>query len=304
MAMPNFELSDYEKTRVPHEPKTDNDRVTIAWSSIADHMKCPVCLNIIADTMTTDRSLRHNKKECPTCRQPCASKRALRRDTDFDRLIKIMFPDPSILERYQDQMIERLHRTTNMRALAQSVQEGMEQQALQRKLRSSLIQPKSTQRKSCSTTSKNETAHLRLPVASHPVKQLESTTSVSGSPDLFTETKLSQSASTTPKQAEEFNTKKLIGISLRPLPCANKLPKIDRPFIACPMNAPACILSRIAHKFLVNKFPERSAAEIEIFFETNQRLERASTRITMKEIARQHAQRRPGKRLIMYYNFK
>lgn len=54
MAMPNFELSDYEKTRVPHEPKTDNDRVTIAWSSIADHMKCPVCLNIIADTMTTD----------------------------------------------------------------------------------------------------------------------------------------------------------------------------------------------------------------------------------------------------------
>lgn len=50
------------------------------------------------------RSLRHNKKECPTCRQPCASKRALRRDTDFDRLIKIMFPDPSILERYQDQV--------------------------------------------------------------------------------------------------------------------------------------------------------------------------------------------------------
>ncbi len=40
------------------------------------------------------------KKECPTCRIPCSSRRNLRPDPNFDALIKVLYPD---LEKYEQQ---------------------------------------------------------------------------------------------------------------------------------------------------------------------------------------------------------
>lgn len=70
-----------------------------------DEMKCPICLEIIKDTMIVmeclhrfckeciERSLRLVKHECPSCRIHVPSKRSLRRDGNFDELISICFPD-------------------------------------------------------------------------------------------------------------------------------------------------------------------------------------------------------------------
>lgn len=72
-----------------------------------NEMKCPICLEIISDTMIVmeclhrfckeciERSLRLVKHECPSCRIHVPSKRSLRRDSNFDELISICFPDRS-----------------------------------------------------------------------------------------------------------------------------------------------------------------------------------------------------------------
>lgn len=60
---------------------------------------CPICLDILNQTMTTreclhrfcsaciNKALRSGNKECPTCRKKLTSRRCLRADPNFDQLI-------------------------------------------------------------------------------------------------------------------------------------------------------------------------------------------------------------------------
>ena len=67
--------------------------------TIERYLSCPVCLEImVAPTATEclhrfcamciETSLRLGKKECPSCRLPVATRRALRRDDNFESLVE------------------------------------------------------------------------------------------------------------------------------------------------------------------------------------------------------------------------
>eukprot|EP00039_Didymoeca_costata_P000923 m.48071 g.48071 ORF g.48071 m.48071 type:complete len:272 (+) comp10550_c0_seq1:170-985(+) len=114
-----FELTEYELQRLPHSPIMNDTVVRLHWNELNDQLKCPVCLSILTSTMTTkdclhrfcseciSKALRMNKKECPTCRNECPSKRSLRQDDNFDKLISIIFPDRQVLEsRHQELMVK------------------------------------------------------------------------------------------------------------------------------------------------------------------------------------------------------
>lgn len=85
--------------------KRSLDVMSLNEEELYNEMKCPICLEIITDTMIVmeclhrfckeciERSLRLVKHECPSCRIHVPSKRSLRRDSNFDELISVCFPD-------------------------------------------------------------------------------------------------------------------------------------------------------------------------------------------------------------------
>ena len=73
-------------------------------ASIDRDLTCPVCLGIIRNATATEclhrfcadcieTSIRLGKKECPTCRAVVATRRALRRDDNFDNLVRQLYPE-------------------------------------------------------------------------------------------------------------------------------------------------------------------------------------------------------------------
>jgi hypothetical protein len=56
---------------------------------------------------------------------PCPSRRSLRQDEAFDKLIDVVFPDRTVLQKHNEEVMARLRQTTNMGALAESVKFGM-----------------------------------------------------------------------------------------------------------------------------------------------------------------------------------
>lgn len=73
--------------------------VAICPRSVHRELMCPICLDILNQTMTTreclhrfcsaciNKALRSGNKECPTCRKKLTSRRCLRADPNFDQLI-------------------------------------------------------------------------------------------------------------------------------------------------------------------------------------------------------------------------
>ena len=96
----SWELSLYELHRTPQEAITDDTEIAVSPRSLHSELMCPICLDMLSDTMTTKEclhrfchdciitALRAGNKECPTCRKKLISKRSLRRDPNFDSLIK------------------------------------------------------------------------------------------------------------------------------------------------------------------------------------------------------------------------
>ena len=74
------------------------------WSSLAQELQCPVCLETLRDTVLVQaclhrfcsecihRCLRAAKLECPTCRIHIPSKRSLRKDMHTDAIVNAFFP--------------------------------------------------------------------------------------------------------------------------------------------------------------------------------------------------------------------
>ncbi|KAH9376900.1 hypothetical protein HPB48_002785 [Haemaphysalis longicornis] len=107
----NWELTLYEQQRTPQEVITDPEvEIATSPSGMLSDFKCPVCLGLLKNTMTTEclhrfcqdcivKALRTGNKECPTCRTKLKSKRSLRPDYTFDMLIAKLFPETLTQER-------------------------------------------------------------------------------------------------------------------------------------------------------------------------------------------------------------
>jgi len=139
-----WELSLYELHRTPQEAITDDTEIALSPRSLHSELMCPICLDMLTNTMTTKEclhrfchdciitALRAGNKECPTCRKKLISKRSLRRDPNFDSLIEKIYPDRDEYEAQQDAVMEKLNQHTNQQALTNSIEEGLRIQAQHR----------------------------------------------------------------------------------------------------------------------------------------------------------------------------
>ncbi|ELT89389.1 hypothetical protein CAPTEDRAFT_219532 [Capitella teleta] len=145
-----WELSLYELHRTPQEALTDNTEIAVSPRSLHSELMCPICLDMLKNTMTTKEclhrfcqeciitALRSGNKECPTCRKKLVSKRSLRPDPNFDALISKIYPSRDEYDAQQERVLAKLKQTINPNALTQSIEEGLRQQALNRAQRVSV----------------------------------------------------------------------------------------------------------------------------------------------------------------------
>ncbi|RCN44555.1 zinc finger, C3HC4 type [Ancylostoma caninum] len=92
-------LDDYDRVRTPHKSLADNTELRLRAGTLSTELSCPICLDLLTQTMTTKECLHRfcaecittalfrGNKECPTCRKKLVSKRSLRPDPNFDSLI-------------------------------------------------------------------------------------------------------------------------------------------------------------------------------------------------------------------------
>ncbi|KAL7858718.1 hypothetical protein AOLI_G00188200 [Acnodon oligacanthus] len=142
MPSKSWELSLYELHRTPQEAIMDSTEIAVSPRSLHSELMCPICLDMLKNTMTTKEclhrfcseciitALRSGNKECPTCRKKLVSKRSLRRDPNFDALISKIYPSRDEYEAHQDRVLEQLSRLHNKTALSSSIEEGLRMQAL------------------------------------------------------------------------------------------------------------------------------------------------------------------------------
>ena len=105
------EEDDYEDEK--QQPQIYREMITSAWhfshlplggaDTLDRSLSCPICLSIMRAPTATEclhrfcsecieTSIRIGKKECPSCRFPIATRRALRRDLNFEALLLTLFP--------------------------------------------------------------------------------------------------------------------------------------------------------------------------------------------------------------------
>ncbi|KAB1261260.1 E3 ubiquitin-protein ligase RING2 [Camelus dromedarius] len=141
-ASKTWELSLYELHRTPQEAIMDGTEIAVSPRSLHSELMCPICLDMLKNTMTTKEclhrfcsdcivtALRSGNKECPTCRKKLVSKRSLRPDPNFDALISKIYPSREEYEAHQDRVLIRLSRLHNQQALSSSIEEGLRMQAM------------------------------------------------------------------------------------------------------------------------------------------------------------------------------
>jgi len=139
-----WELSLYELHRTPQEAITDNTEIAVSPRSLHSELMCPICLDMLKNTMTTKEclhrfcqeciitALRSGNKECPTCRKKLVSKRSLRPDPNFDALISKIYPSRDEYEAHQERVLAKLKQAMNPAAMTQNFEEALRQQALSR----------------------------------------------------------------------------------------------------------------------------------------------------------------------------
>ncbi|MBN3318320.1 RNG2A ligase, partial [Atractosteus spatula] len=120
----------------------DGTEIAVSPRSLHSELMCPICLDMLKNTMTTKEclhrfcsdcivtALRSGNKECPTCRKKLVSKRSLRPDPNFDALISKIYPSRDEYEAHQDRVLARLSRLHNQQALSSSIEEGLKMQAM------------------------------------------------------------------------------------------------------------------------------------------------------------------------------
>lgn len=104
-------LTEYDKNR--HRVSVIRGRsIVLNTKMLTTELSCPICLDLLTTTMTSKECLHRfcyecistalkGNKECPTCRTKIVSMRDMRRDANFDTLIKQIYPDR---RRYEEQL--------------------------------------------------------------------------------------------------------------------------------------------------------------------------------------------------------
>ncbi|KJH53545.1 zinc finger, C3HC4 type [Dictyocaulus viviparus] len=135
------------QVRLPHKSLGDNIELRLRAGTLSTELSCPICLDLLTQTMTTKECLHRfcadcittalfrGNKECPTCRKKLVSKRSLRPDPNFDSLIAKIWPDRKTYEDLQSVASEKFAAQTNMDALRSSIEEGIKAQEVNRRKR-------------------------------------------------------------------------------------------------------------------------------------------------------------------------
>lgn len=109
--------------------KVTEEELSVPQATLKQELTCPICLRIFRKTMVVmdclhrfcdecvSTSLRLGRKECPTCRAKCSSRRNLRQDTQLDTLISRIYPNLEAYEEEENTRIERLARNAPRNAL-------------------------------------------------------------------------------------------------------------------------------------------------------------------------------------------
>lgn len=117
MTEKQFELSRYELNRKPQELILDDTEIKVQRKALNALLMCPICLDVLRNTMTTKEclhrfcadcittALRSGNKECPTCRKRLVSRRSLRHDPIFDALIAKLYPAREVYEKQQEALL-------------------------------------------------------------------------------------------------------------------------------------------------------------------------------------------------------
>lgn len=176
-----WELSLYELNRTPQEAITDNTEIAVSPRSLHSELMCPICLDMLKNTMTTKEclhrfcqdciitALRSGNKECPTCRKKLVSKRSLRPDPNFDALISKIYPSRDEYEAHQERVLAKLNKQHSSASLTHSIEEGLRMQAMNRaqrvRVRKHETEPDLTKLETASTTSNDATPLKRSKTA-------------------------------------------------------------------------------------------------------------------------------------------
>jgi len=133
-------LTAYDMHREPRSLILDDRTKSVPINQVSQSLTCPVCRELPTRTMTVmkclhrfcaeciDNSLRIGNKECPTCRGECATRRALRPDTQFDQLLSRLYPDRQAYEARVDEIENEIATARQHNVLAATVREGIARQ--------------------------------------------------------------------------------------------------------------------------------------------------------------------------------
>jgi E3 ubiquitin-protein ligase RNF1/2 len=117
-----WELNIYELNRMPHDIILDDREIAVSPKVLQNELMCPICLDILKNTMTTKEclhrfcqdciitALRAGNKECPTCRKKLVSKRSLRPDPNFDGIISKIYPNREEYDALHEKVLEKLNK--------------------------------------------------------------------------------------------------------------------------------------------------------------------------------------------------
>lgn len=117
-----WELNIYELNRMPHEIIYDDTEIAVSPRVLQSELMCPICLDILKNTMTTKEclhrfchdciitALRAGNKECPTCRKKLISKRSLRPDPNFDGIISKIYPNRDEIDALHEKVLQKLNK--------------------------------------------------------------------------------------------------------------------------------------------------------------------------------------------------
>jgi len=143
-----WELTAYEIFRKPQLIRAHDTPVGIKPRSLHSELMCPICLDLLQNTHTTKEclhrfccecittALRSGNKECPTCRKKLVSRRSLRPDPNFDKLISQIYPNRDSMQSVHQVAYEAMMSHANStKAHFQSVEEGLQHQSIMRNQR-------------------------------------------------------------------------------------------------------------------------------------------------------------------------
>jgi len=122
------------ETEQPTNNATVPSRIVLPAKIVNQELTCPICLQIIKDAYCVreclhrfclkciEMALRVGKKQCPSCRAKCPSKRSCRKDKPFDDLIRAIYPDLGSMEKSQEELMRT--NLAGVRAFQEAAKKG------------------------------------------------------------------------------------------------------------------------------------------------------------------------------------